>query len=81
MVDIRVIRGKSEKDTITKATVEYGSNFLILSNKKEEVKGPLKFLKKPEYVLRIALRDSIYERKDEGRLFREERILHTRKNL
>lgn len=73
MVDIRVIRGKSEKDTITKATVEYGSNFLILSNKKEEVKGPLKFLKKPEYVLRIALRDSIYERKDESRnLFRED---------
>lgn len=64
MVDIRTIRGKNQKDAITKATVEYGSNFTILSNKEEKVKGPLGLFKKPEYVLRIMLRDSIYDRFD-----------------
>ena len=67
MVDIRTIRGKNQKDAITKATVEYGSNFTILSNKEERVKGPLGLFKKPEYVLRIMLRDSIYDRYENRR--------------
>ena len=67
MVDIRTIRGKNQKDAITKATVEYGSNFTILSNKEERVKGPLGLFKKPDYVLRIMLRDSIYDRYENRR--------------
>ena len=51
MVDIRTNQRKKSKDAITKATVEYGSNFTILSNKEERVKGPLVYLKSPNMCL------------------------------
>lgn len=67
-VDIREVFGASQKEAIAKATIEYGSNFTILTSKERKIGGFLGFGKKNECVLRILLRDSIYERKNENRI-------------
>lgn len=65
-VDIREVRGKTKTEAIAKATVEHGNNFMLLGEKEEKVGGFLGFGKKTEWVIRIMLRDSIYNRKVES---------------
>lgn len=65
-VDLREVRGKNRKEAIAKATIEYGTNFMLLGEKEEKVGGFLGLGKKTECVIRIMLRDSIYDRRNES---------------
>lgn len=65
-VDLREVRGKNKKEAIAKATIEYGTNFMYLGEREEKVGGFLGLGKKTECVIRIMLRDSIYDRRNES---------------
>lgn len=72
MVDIRTIRAKDKTDALAKARIEYGSNFVILTGKDIKVGGIFGIGTKTEHELRIMLNNSIYDRKYEDKIDRED---------
>lgn len=67
MVDIKTIRAKDKKSALAKATVEYGNNFTILSNKEVKVGGFLGIGQRTEYELRIMLNSNVFEKYSSGK--------------
>ncbi len=55
MVDIKLVRGKTEKEAMAFARIDYGNNFTILSGKSIKTGGILGLGQKNEYEIRIML--------------------------
>ena len=53
LVDIKEFRAETKTEAYAKATVQYGSNFMLLKEWQEKPKGPLGLFKKPEWVVRV----------------------------
>ena len=51
--DIKEFRAETKAQAYAKATVQYGSDYMLLKEWQEKPKGPLGLFKKPEWVVRV----------------------------
>ena len=58
--DIKEFRAETKAQAYAKATVQYGSDYMLLKEWQEKPKGPLGLFKKPEWVVRVMPIDRHY---------------------
>ena len=69
--DIKEFRAETKAQAYAKATVQYGSDYMLLKEWQEKPKGPLGLFKKPEWVVRVMPIDRHYGKSESKNTVKE----------